>query len=587
MDLVTLDWSTEADIFTVRQRGRQVAAELGLDEQDQIRVATALSEVGRELLAGGPASVRFAVDEGRHRLEMAVTSAAQPGVTPPTGVAGLSAARRLLDEVGVVEGPRGWVITLAQNLPRGTSLDAGTVRRVRRRLAGLGPATPLEELRAQNAELVATLDQLAARQEDLLRVNGELEETNHGVLAMYAQLSQELEETNRGVVALYGELDEKGRQLVEASEAKSRFLRNISHELRTPVNSILGLVDLLAESSLDAEQRVQVDYLGGSARALLGLVTELLDLARAESGREVVRLTDVDLGELFRQLRGSLRPIAEARGLVLDIEDPEPPRLRTDAELLARVLRNLLSNALKFTETGGVRLTARRRESRQHVEFVVEDTGIGIPAELAERVFEEFFQVPGRLQAPGTGSGLGLPYARRVTETLGGTLELVSTPGGGSTFTVVLPAPFEEEEPDVSGLAVGHALVVDDDPAFRHVLRGMLQGVAARVSEAADGAEALHLLHELPADVVLLDLRMPRLDGAGTLAALRADPRRRDVPVVLLTSVDIDADVRRATEPAAALLSKDHLTRRRLLAVLGEVLGRQGADPDRAEEVGE
>ena len=157
-----------------------------------------------------------------------------------------------------------------------------------------------------------TLDQLTQRQQDLLRLNHELEETNRGVLAMYTQLSNELEETNRGVVALYAELDEKGRQLVEANEAKTRFLRSISHELRAPVHSILGLTELLGDSTLDDEQRRQVDYLQASARALLELVNELLDLGRAESGRLEVAQAPVELGPLFAELRGTLRPSRRA-----------------------------------------------------------------------------------------------------------------------------------------------------------------------------------------------------------------------------------------------------------------------------------
>lgn len=570
-DLLHLEWFGETDIFAGRQRGREVAAALALEPQDQVRVATALSEVGREVLASGPATVRFSVDADRKFLVVVVTTHIR-GESHLSLTTGMAAARRLVDDVTIEAGPAGSAITLRKRLPRGVRVDDAALTAVRLRVAALGPASPLDGLRAQNADLVHTLDQLAARQQDLLRVNGELEETNRGVLAMYSQLSKELEDTNRGVVALYAELDEKSSQLVEASEAKTRFLRNISHELRTPVNSILGLSDLLADGPLDPDQVTQVDYLRGSARSLLGLVNELLDLARAEANREPVRLTEVDLPELFAELRGTLRVVAAARRIELDIEEPAVRTLVTDRELLSRVLRNLLMNGLKFTERGRVRLTASRRESGQHLELAVTDTGIGIPPELQERVFEEFFQVPGSLQAPGTGTGLGLPYARTVAEALGGIIELVSTPGTGSTFTLVLPAPLDDVDIDVDSVTLGHVLVVDDDDVFRHVLRGMLQGVAERVSEAADGNAALALLRQTRPDVVLLDLRMPNLDGAGTLAELRLDPALREIPVILLTSVDIDADVRRATEPADALLAKSQMTRRRLVSLLHEVV---------------
>jgi len=571
-ELLHLEWLNEADLFALRQRGREIAASLALDAQDQVRLATALSEVGREVLGHGTVSVHFTVEVERRCLVVTVTSRRRVDGGRVAASTGLAAARRLLDAVSLQDTAAGSVVTLTKNLPRTAWLDDVSLAQVRARLAALAPATPLDELRAQNADLVHTLDQLAARQQDLVRINEELEETNTGVLAMYSQLSQELEETNRGVVALYAELDEKGQLLAQANEAKTRFLRNVSHELRTPVNSILGLADLLQDGSLEDEQRVQVRYLHGSAEALLALVNELLDLARAESGREQVRLTETNLSLLFGELRGTMRPVAEQRGLTLDIPDPDVPVLRTDPELLTRVLRNLLTNALKFTETGCVRMQAARRESGQHVEISVIDTGIGIAPEDQERVFEEFFQVPHRLQQAGAGTGLGLAYARRVTESLGGVLELSSRPGVGSTFTVALPAPLPDDEPDLDATIVGHVLLVDDDAAFRHIIRGLLQGVADRVGEAADGEAALAAARAVPPDVILLDLRMPRMDGATMLSALREEPSLRDIPVVLVTSAEIDAQLRPTLGSVSAVVAKGHLTRRRLISTIQQIV---------------
>ena len=308
--------------------------------------------------------------------------------------------------------------------------------------------TPLDELRLQNRDLVAVLEEVQARKEELERVNAELEETNRGVMALYGELSDELERTNQGVVALYAEIDDKNRLLGEASESKTRFLNNISHELRTPGNSVLGLARLLldpAAEPLTDEQRHQVELISASAEDLLRLVNELLDLAKAESGRIEAVVDDVDLAALFDELRGTTEPLVTRPGVTLVVE---PPRgvtgFRTDRTLLRHLLRNLLSNAVKFTESGSVTMTADADAGV--VTFSVRDTGVGIAEADQAKVFEEFFQVRGALQATVTGSGLGLPFARRVCRILGGDLRLSSTPGEGTTFSFALPTTGPEPE---------------------------------------------------------------------------------------------------------------------------------------------
>jgi signal transduction histidine kinase len=308
-------------------------------------------------------------------------------------------------------------------------------------LAAHVPGTALDELAVQNEQLIAALDEVRAQRDDLARLNAELEETNRGVMALYHQLSEELEETNRGVVALYAELDEKSVQLRAASEAKTGFLANVSHELRAPVTAIIGLGRLLTDGSSEPvtqEQRRQVELIRDSATDLLALVNDLLDLAKAEAGRIEPNWSDVDIKAMFGQLRGTLRPLATRPEVDFIVDEPSLPPLRTDEVLLGQVLRNLVTNAIKFTAAGHIVLTARR--VGDDVEFTVDDTGTGIPPELHERIFEEFYQVPGSHALSGKGTGLGLPYARRLVGILGGALRVASQPGEGSTFTVSLPA---------------------------------------------------------------------------------------------------------------------------------------------------
>ncbi len=433
----------EHDIFLVRQRGREVAAAVGLEHQDQVRLATALSEVARDLLRlRGGADVTFfavndAVDGRRHlRVDLAPLGPLPGGRYEPQS----GAVARLVDTLDVVTGEGDTVVRMSRRVPATAPvLTTERLAELRAALDVSAPGSALDELAAQNEQLIAALDEVRSQRDELAVLNGELAETNRGVMALYNQLTEELEETNRGVVALYGELDEKSAQLRSASESKSRFLANVSHELRAPVTAIMGLARLLADSASDpltAEQARQVGLIRSSAADLLVLVNELLDLAKAESGRIEPVWGEVDLRLVFGQLRGTLRALATRPDVELVVEEPPAPAsLRSDEVLLAQVLRNLLHNGLKFTERGEVRLSARRAGDRWL--FSVSDTGPGIAPELHDRIFEEFYQVPGATRVGGT--GLGLPYARRLVTLLGGTLELRSEPGTGSTFTVTLP----------------------------------------------------------------------------------------------------------------------------------------------------
>ncbi|SCE68307.1 Signal transduction histidine kinase [Micromonospora purpureochromogenes] len=441
--LLQMALRVEQDIFLVRQRGREVAAAVGLEHQDQVRLATALSEVARDLLRTvGGADVAFHVvhgRDGRRALRVDLTPASPlPGgrYEPQSG-----AVARLVDTLGVISEEGDTVVRMSRRVPAAAqALTEARLAELRAELGHSAPGSALDELATQNEQLIAALDEVRSQRDELAVLNAELEETNRGVMALYTQLSEELEETNRGVVALYAELDEKSAQLRTASESKSRFLANVSHELRAPVTAIIGLGRLLTDAASDPltpEQSEQVELIRASAADLLSLVNALLDLAKAESGRIEPEWADVDLRAVFGQLRGTLRALTNRSAVELVVEEPPAPAvLRSDEVLLSQVLRNLLHNALKFTERGEVRMTAQRDDERWRLS--VSDTGVGIRPELHERIFEEFYQVPGASRVGGT--GLGLPYARRLVTLLGGTLELTSEPGRGSTFTVVLPA---------------------------------------------------------------------------------------------------------------------------------------------------
>ncbi|NKZ08267.1 ATP-binding protein [Actinomadura latina] len=513
-ELLRLRISDEQSVFAVRQAGRQVAAALRLDAQDQVRVATALSEVGRELFAhAGAATVVFLLDRG-HPPGLVVELGAEPveGVDLPRE--GDAAAARLLDSVEEMETPAGPGVRLRKNLPPDTgAVDGPALDELRGRLGRLRPVPALEELRTQNAELIEALEDVRRQREELRLLNAELEETNHGVMALYSELSTELEETNRGVVALYAELEEKSDQLREAGAVKNRFWANVSHELRTPVNGIIGLTRLLldpAAESLTGEQRHQISLIADAGETLLSLVGELLDMAKAEQGRLAPRRTVVRMPSLLRRLSELLAPMAEQAGVELRTEtDPAAPAdVVTDEEMLTRILRNLLANGLKFTDEGEVRLTVR--QTPDHLEFIVADTGVGIPPGERERVFEEFYQVP---RGKRGGTGLGLPYSRHLARALGGDLLLTSEPGAGTTVTLRLPP-----HRNLGDLGFGHVLIADGDEAARRALRAVLDGAAGRVSEVSDGAAARDLIAADPPGLVLLGPNLPASDVTAALA---------------------------------------------------------------------
>lgn len=255
-------------------------------------------------------------------------------------------------------------------------------------------------------------------------------------------LRVELEETNQGVLALYAELDNQADELRQASDLKSRFLSYMSHEFRTPLGSILSITSLLKDEidgPLSEEQHVQVAFVSGAARELSDMVDDLLDLAKIEAGRISISPAWFDMFDLFSALRGMFRPIVNASSVGLIFEQPVGlPRLYTDDKKLAQILRNFISNSLKFTQRGEVRVSARL-EGDSEIRFAVTDTGVGIPEEMHGALFEDFSQIDSPLQKRLRGTGLGLSLCKRFAELLGGRVGVESQPGLGSTFFVIIP----------------------------------------------------------------------------------------------------------------------------------------------------
>jgi signal transduction histidine kinase len=256
------------------------------------------------------------------------------------------------------------------------------------------------------------------------------------------ELRAELEETNRGVLALYGELESQAEQLREATELKSRFLAYMSHEFRTPIGSIRSIARLLldhVDGPLTPEQERQVGFIQQTAAEFADMVDDLLDLAKVEAGRVEISPAWFEMVDLFSALRGMFKPVLTNPEVSLVFEEPrDVPKLYTDDRKLSQILRNFISNALKFTPRGEVRVCVERVEG-DRVRFSVRDTGIGIAPEFHASIFEDFSQVQSALQKRLRGTGLGLSLSKQLAVLLGGSVTLESAPGKGSLFSVTIP----------------------------------------------------------------------------------------------------------------------------------------------------
>ena len=558
----------EQDIVAARARIRRAAALLGFDPTDQARLGAAVSEIARNALQhGGGGRVMAEIVAGTEAPELAVLVEDHgPGMASPQQVldasaGGLLAARRLLRDLEVTSSLGGGTrVRLRRRLPRATMPAPARLREIVRELSQDALGDPYLELRRQNEELVRALQLAAQRQEEL------------------SNLNRELDDTNRGVLALYAELDARAESLRKANELRGRVLSQVSHEFRTPLNAIASLARLLddeADGPLLPEQRIQVRHILRSGLELIDMVNDLLDLAKVDAGKLEARMLPFEVEALFGALRGMFRPLLPASGAVsLSFEhDGGPVTLTSDEAKVAQILRNLISNAIKFTERGEVRVRSTAGPG-DTVVFSVRDTGIGIPAGDLRRIFEEFSQVDQPLQRRSQGTGLGLPLSQKLAALLGGRIEVESSAGMGSTFRLVLPVQPAQAEPaeEASGPTI---LVVDDEEEGRAAVRRILSGIPAHILEAGSVSEALRTVQEHRPDVVVLDLGLPDAGGEEVLSALRADPHTRDLLVLVFTSKQMRSADRARLAGANGIFAKgnegaDQL-RRTLVSLWNEV----------------
>jgi signal transduction histidine kinase/CheY-like chemotaxis protein len=546
LNLLTVDLRLENDVVMARQKARTIAAALKFDTQDQTRIATAVSEIARntyQYAGGGRAEFRLETnpekmlvitlrDQGKGISNLDEIMAGRYVSQTGMGV-GVIGAKRLMDHFQIeTKAGVGTTVVLGKKLPaRFSRFAPGELDRA---LAIMERASdnPYEELKQQNNELLRTLEELRARQEEL------------------AQLNRELDETNRGVVALYAELNDKADFLQRASELKSHFLSNMSHEFRTPLNSVTALSGILLDrldGELTQEQEKQVRFIRNSAQGLTELVNDLLDLAKVEAGKVTIRPTSFQVEGLFAALRGMLKPLLSQNSSVnLVFEDSDRiPELYTDEAKVSQILRNFISNALKFTERGEVRVAVENGPANT-VTFSVSDTGIGIAREDQENIFQEWTQVEGKLQKTVKGTGLGLPLSRKFAQLLGGDVQLKSQPGIGSTFFVTIPVNFNGNPevvyvPDVKRELDANkrpVLVVEDNREALFIYEKYLKGTEFQVIPASNLREARSALHEFRPAAIILDVLLQGEHSWELLSELKQSATTASIPVFVVTVVE-------------------------------------------------
>jgi signal transduction histidine kinase/CheY-like chemotaxis protein len=425
------------------------------------------------------------------------------------------------------------------------------------------------------------------RTEELLQ---ELQKSNVELEAQAKELEEKaklLEVKNNEVELASRSLEEKAEQLSLISKYKSEFLANMSHELRTPLNSLLILSKTLSENrqgNLTDEQVKFARTVYNAGNDLLGLINEILDLSKVEAGKMQIDPRDIRMADIQEYLEQTFKPVAEHKGLDFEIKTSEdlPVKMFTDSNRLQQIVKNLLSNAFKFTERGGVTLEIKTGEkgrvydvdtlnqARRVIAFTVRDTGIGIPREKQRLIFEAFQQADGTTSRKYGGTGLGLTISRELARLLGGVIEVESVPGEGSTFTLLLPQNYTgadagadrratEENAVVAPLPKDasfegkRVLVVDDDMRNIYAITSVLEARGMRVIYAENGKVGLKLLQENPGiDLVLMDVMMPEMDGLEATRRIRESGQFNQLPIISLTAKAMKGDREKALSAGAS-----------------------------------
>lgn len=555
--LLRSEISKENDIVWARKKSRDLASHLGFSKIEQTQLATAVSEITRNVYQYARSGmICYGIDKSFNKVWLVIEikdsgkgiknlpEILSGNYVSPEGMGvGIIGSKKLVDDFDIVSSPEGTIVTLKKIIPKRTEiLGLSEVRQFTSFLLSASTQDPIEEIQRQHEEIALTLKELNENKERLLNLN------------------QELEDTNRGVVALYAELDEKAESLRIASESKTSFLSDMTHEFRSPLNSILSISQLLiedAKESKNPELERQVHFIIKAAQGLSTLVNDLLDIAKIEAGKVTVRVDEFTINDIFSALRGLMKPINIAtENVELIFDETQFISIRSDEGKITQILRNLISNALKYTSAGSVRVMAQDKVDT--LEISIKDTGIGIPESELDHIFSEFVQIDGPLQKRVKGTGLGLPLTRKLVTLLGGEIRVESQVGIGSTFTFSIPktysGPSEAQYHNAAASPLLNAkeqsaqeariLILEDDEPSAKLLCKTLTANGITCEVANNGQIGLVKLKEFRPNFLVLDLNMPILDGFGFLKEKLQYPEYNDLPIVIYTSQELDDETK-------------------------------------------
>jgi signal transduction histidine kinase/ActR/RegA family two-component response regulator len=573
--IVNLGISSEQDMVAVRQRSREISGGLGFGAQDQVRIATAVSELARTAFAyasGG--NVAFSLDHLGSDASLQISIKTPGGDTRSASnsrgngaVAALQqalvSARRLMDECTMEEdSDRTRILMLRKALPDASAVTAAMLSKVAARIAANPVSSSFNEVTLQNKELLDTLAELRTKQDDLLA------------------LTEELEKTNRGVVALYAEIEEKAERLREADVHKDEFLATLAHELRNPLAPIRNAVEVMRRvdpANIASHARAQ-QIISRQVDHLARLVDDLLDVARISKGKITLRQVVADVQGFIHTAVETIQPFIDQRRHQLSVVIPdEVLQVSGDPVRLAQIVGNLLNNAAKYTLSGGTILLKAEQRADRRLRITVKDNGIGLSPERIRTVFGMFAQgeaAPDRAQ---DGLGIGLSLVRQLVTLHGGEVWVESEgPGHGSSFILELPLleagvaelpaltelvadmpkPADVAPSVVLKTSPAHAaggellriLLVDDNVDLVMMTAVLLQTAGHETFVAHDAGQAMAQARQHAPELILLDIGLPGTDGYQVARMLRQQPDLRNATLVAITGYGTDEDRRKAFE---------------------------------------